>query len=351
MRCSYCNSTVPDDSVFCPICGFKLGATMPTERAAAGPSEAGAGGQSPGALWYVALALLASALTLATIGLGLLGVQDGMEERRRIREESGQDYYNRGLAYLREGNYFLALAHFEAAVRLAPGHSEAREQFEALQALVGSEAVPSSATPGGTLGTLYGEASALYAEERWEEVIAKLEELRRLDSTYGGQEVADMLFNAYHQQGLRLIEAVELEEASEHLERALEIRPDDPRAAEHHYCLSLYLAGLSQWGVDWEAAVDSFRGLRVLNPGFLDVGQRLHDAYLNLGDVYYEEGAWCVAETQYGEALAVMVSDAGAAKRDEAHELCAEVIARMTPSAVPDAEPTQTISPVASPIP
>ena len=323
---------------------------MWTERAARA-SEAGAGAQSPGALWYVALALLASALTLATIGLGLLGVQDGMEDGRRIREESGQDYYHRGMAYLRDGNYLLALAHFEAAVRLAPGHAEAREQLEALQALVGSEAAPTSATPGGSAMALFGEAYALYAEERWEEVIAKLEELRRLDSTYGGQEVADMLFNAYHQQGLRLIEAVELEEASEHLERALEIRPDDPHAAEHHYWLSLYLAGLSQWGVDWETTVDSFRELHALNPGFLDVEQRLHDTYLNLGDVYYEEGAWCVAETQYGEALGVMISDAGAAKRDEAHELCAEAIARMTPSAVPDAEPTQAISPVATPVP
>ncbi|NIN68469.1 MAG: tetratricopeptide repeat protein [Anaerolineae bacterium] len=274
-----------------------------------------------------------------------------MEDRRRLREQSGQEYFHRGMAYLRDGNYLLALAHFEAAVRLAPDHAEAREQLEALQALVGSEAAPTSATQGSSAMALFGEASALYAEGRWEEVIAKLEELRRVDSTYGGQEVADMLFNAYHQQGLKLIDAVELEEASEHLERALELRPDDPHAAEHHYCLSLYLAGLSQWGVDWEAAVDSFRALRVLNPGFLDVEQRVHDAHLNLGDVYYEEGAWCVAETQYGEALAVMVSENAAAKRDEAHELCAEAIARMTPSAGPDAEPTQTISPVATPVP
>jgi tetratricopeptide (TPR) repeat protein len=234
---------------------------------------------------------------------------------------------------------------------LAPGDAEAREQFEALQALVGSPAIPSSATPGGSVAALYGEASALYAEERWEQAIAKLEELRRVDSTYRSQEVADMLFNACHQQGLRLIDAGELEEASAHLEKALEMRPDDPFAAEHHYCLSLYLAGLSQWGVDWESTVESLRELHGLNPGFLDVDSRLHEAYLSLGDLYFEEGAWCVAETQYGEALGVMVSDAGAAKRDEAHKLCAEAIAAMTPSALPSAEPTQAISPTATAVP
>lgn len=344
MRCSYCDSTVPDDSVFCPICGFKLGMAMR-------PKGAAAAAASPGGLWYVALALLASALTLTTIALGLQAVQDGLQERRRISEDLGQEYYHRGLAYLQDGNYLLALAHFEAAVRLAPSHAEAREQFEALQALVGSPATPALAAPSGSAMAFYGAAAALYAEERWEQVIGKLEELRRLDSAYRSQEVADMLFNAYHQQGLRLIDAGELEEASAHLRAALEIRPDDPHAAEHYYCLSLYLAGLSQWGVDWEGTVESFRELHELNPGFLEVEQRLHDACVSLGDLYYEEGAWCVAETQYGEALTVMVSDEAAAKRDQARELCISAIEAMTPSALPSAEPTQTVSPWATIVP
>ncbi len=344
MRCSYCDSTVPDDSVFCPICGFKMGTATRPERAALAAA-------SPSGLWYVALALLASALTLTAIALGLQGVQDGLQERRRISEELGQEYYHRGLAYLQDGNYLLALAHFEAAVRLAPSHPEAREQFEALQALVGSPATPASAAPSGSVMAAYGEAAALYSEERWEQVIAKLEELRRLDSAYRSQEVADMLFTAYQQQGLRLIDAGELEEASAYLRAALEIKPDDPHAAEQQYCLSLYLTGLSQWGVDWEGTVETFRELHELNPGFLEAEQRLHDACVSLGDLYFDEGAWCVAETQYVEALTVMVSDEVVAKRDQARELCISAIEAMTPSALPSAEPAQTASPWATIVP
>jgi tetratricopeptide (TPR) repeat protein len=344
VRCSYCDSTVPDDSVFCPICGFKL-------EMATRPKRTAAEAASPGGLWYVALALLASALTLTIIGLGLQGVQDGLQERRRISQELGQEYYQRGLTYLEHGNYLLAQAHFEAAVRLAPSHAEARQQFEALQALVGSPATPGPAAASDSATAVYREAAALYAEERWEQVIAKLEELRRLDSAYRSQEVADMLFNAYQRQGLRLMDAGELEEASAHLAAALAIRPDDPHVAEQHYCLSLYLTGLSQWGVDWEGAVESFRELCELNPGFLEVEQRLHDACVSLGDLYYEEGAWCVAETQYGEALRAMVSDEAAAKRDQARDLCISAIEAMTPSALPSAGPAETASPWATVVP
>ena len=351
MRCTYCDSTVPDDSLLCPICGFSLGAETSLERGAIGATKTDTRGASPGLLWYAALSLLASALLLATIGLGLLGVQRGLEDGRYRAAQLGQEYYRRGLTHLQEGNYLLALAEFEEAVRLAPDNSEAQEQLAALQALVGVQTTPTSAGLSGSASALYAEASALYAEERWGEVITRLEEVRRLDSSYRTQEVGDMLFNAYHREGQRLIDAGELEEALARLDNALEIRPDDPDAAERRLWLSLYMMGLSQWGVDWETAVETFEQLHGFNPSFLDVEQRLHDAHLNLGDVYFEEGAWCVAETQYGEALKVVGSQDAATKHDRAHELCVDVIAAMTPSAAPSVVPAESVTPATTAAP
>ncbi len=349
MLCRHCNSTVPDDSLFCPICGFRLRLEASLEPVAARGAVARGKGSSTGVLWYASLSLLASALLLSTVGLGLLAAQDGLEQRRQRDKEIGLEHYRRGLADLQEGNYLLALAEFEQAVQYAPDYAEAREQLASVQALIEDQAMPTSAAVGEAAITLQGEALAFYADEQWEEAIVKLERLRRLDSSFEREEVEEMLLNAYYQQAMCLMDAAELEEALAHLDDALKIRPDDSSIAQQRLWLSLYLAGKTQWGVDWERVVETFRELYELKPDFLDVEQKLHDAHLNLGDLHYEEGAWCVAEQQYAAALQIMVTQMGMTKRDEARELCAKAISAATPSVIPAAMPTQpTIPTVAS---
>jgi tetratricopeptide (TPR) repeat protein len=346
--CTYCENRVPDDSPFCPICGFRLKLEASSRPVAVEGAKDREKGGSPGLLWYIGLSLLASALLSATLGLGLLGARHGVEDRQIGNRELGMEYYRRGLVHLQEGNYLLALAEFEEAVRLAPDYAEAREELASVEALIGGQAMPTSVALGEAVITLYGEARSLYADEQWEYVILRLEELRRLDSTYQLQEVEEMLFGAYLQQATILTETGELEAALAHLDSALEIRSDDESASEQRLWLSLYLAGLTQWGLDWERVVETFQQLYGLNPDFLDVEQKLHDAYLNLGDRYYEEGAWCVAEGQYGAALQIMVTQAAITLRDEARELCVAAIASVTPSVIPADAPTQPITPTAT---
>ncbi len=344
MRCPYCDNRVPGDSVLCPVCGYAVKSIDPPEgvptRAAWSTSATG----SPGRLWYVALCLVASALFAVIVALGLMAAESGLDVRRQRAGELGQDYYERGVVHLEEVNYLLALAEFEEAVRLAPGNQEALEQYELLRAMVGDEDASSAVVSGEVLLSLYGEASALYAEGRWAEAIVSIEEVRRVDATYRAAEVEEMLFHAYREQSLNLLELGELEEALALLDRALELSPGDPDVAELHQWLSLYMTGLSQWGVDWEKAAATFGQLHELNPNFLDVGQRLHDALVNLGNVYYAEGAWCMAESQYGLAVQVKQSQETVLKRDEARELCVQAIMEATPSAVASAVPEQPIS-------
>jgi tetratricopeptide (TPR) repeat protein len=175
-----------------------------------------------------------------------------------------------------------------------------------------------------------------------------LEELRRLDSNYQRQEVEGLLFDAYSQRAVTLMEAGELEEALAHVDGALEIRPADQSVSDQRLWLSTYLTGLTQWGIDWVRVVGTFRELYDSNPDFLDVDQRLHDAYLNVGDQYHEEGAWCVAEQQYSAASQILATQASTAKLEDARELCAQAIAAATPSVNPTEAPTQPITPTAT---
>lgn len=346
--CKYCGSKVADHSPFCPVCGLTLKPVASNEPSLAGGTKGNDAAESPGVLWYLALALLASALVSATIGLGLLGMRQGVDHRESRSRELALQYYRRGQAHFQEGNYLLALAELEEAVRLAPDHGEAREQLTLVQALLEGRAMPTSAALGEAVIVLYEEARALYADDRWESVIVKLEQLSRLDSSYRRQEVEEMLFHAHHQEARAFVEAGELEHALAHVDSALEIRPYDSTASELRVCLSLYLVGLTQTGADWERAVETFQRLYTVNPDFLDVAHKLHDAYLNLGDVYYAEGAWCVAERQYGAALQVMVMPTAVAKRDQARQRCVEAVSSATPPAAPTVAPTSTVTAISS---
>ena len=344
MRCTYCDSSVPDDSVACPICGFGVGGRQERKSWLTGAASIASRGESPGFLWYLALILLTSALLSATFVLGLLGAQHGLDVRRERARDAGEEYYRRGVVHLEDGNYLLALAEFEEAVRLAPDNSEAQEQLGLLQILLGDEAVSSGTLSTEAMLSLYGEASALYSQGDWPEAITRLEQLRQLDPDYRTQEVEALLLDAYRRQSAVLLEAGELEKTLILLERSLELNPDDLDAAELRQLVSLYLDALSHWGADWEKAAGNFRELYSLDGGFLDVERRLHDALLNLGDLYYEEKAWCVAESHYSEALLILRSEDASARRDEALGLCVRAIAEATPSVITSTVPIEPVS-------
>jgi tetratricopeptide (TPR) repeat protein len=351
VRCPYCDKSVADGALVCPVCGFGLGEEHRYERDSTDLDGGVVRSVSPGRLWYFALALLALALLSGTILLGLTGAEHGLDIRRQRGRELSQEYYARGIAHLEESNYLLALAEFEEAVRLAPDNAEALEQLGLLQAFLGDEAVAAGGVSSEALLNVYGEARTLYSQEEWAEAIVRLEQLRRVDPEYRAQEVEPMLLDAYRRQSAILLEAGELEDAASLLERALELNPNDPNTAELHQWISLYMDGLARWGGDWEAAVAVLRELYALNPGFLDVQPRLHDALLGLGGVYGGQGAWCMAETQYAEAMRVMPSEAASAAHAEALSLCVQAIAEASPSAIASAVATEAITATATAVP
>jgi len=351
VRCPYCDNSVAEGALVCPVCGFGLGRKRRSGRTGIDLDKAGLRSVSPGRLWYFALALLASALLSGTILLGLTAAEHGLDIRRQRGRELSQEYYARGMAHLEESNYLLALAEFEEAVRLAPDNAEALEQLGLLQAFLGEEAVAAGGVSSEALLNLYGEARTLYSREEWAEAIVRLEQLRRVDPEYRAQEVEPMLFDAYRRQSAILLDAGELEEAASLLDKALELDPDNSDTASLQQWVSLYMDGLADWGVDWEGAVGALRELYELNPGFLDVERRLHDALLGLGEVYEGQGAWCVAESQYAEALRVTPSEAATAAHSEALGFCVQAIEEATPSAVASAGPTEVITATSTAVP
>lgn len=85
--------------------------------------------------WLMLLALFVGCVLLGVLSAGLLGAYDGLKERAVLNQQSAEEHYQRGLAHLNAGQYELAVAEFDVALRLDPSHAEAARRLREAEAL------------------------------------------------------------------------------------------------------------------------------------------------------------------------------------------------------------------------
>ncbi|HDH09709.1 MAG TPA: tetratricopeptide repeat protein, partial [Chloroflexi bacterium] len=316
MYCDNCGAKVSDRSPFCPYCGYEFSGRK------ANPARKER--RQMVLIWLVRFALVATFLLLAFLGVGALGVYQGLRERDRLTQEAAAEHYSLGLAHLEKGEYELALAEFELVLRLVPDYRDTRDRVEEIKVKLQTQATPTSEIRSQAADLLYAQAQTFYEEKKWEEAALKLEQLRNLDPDYKPQAVKGLLFSTYRQWGLELVNKDRMEEAIHYLDKALELRADDEVAAQRKLA-ALYLNAISYWGADWERAIEAFNELYRLEPGYKDVEQRLHDAYVHYGDLLANRGQWCLAQEQYAMAVRIKPDQAIEDKRIDANRLCLAV--------------------------
>jgi tetratricopeptide (TPR) repeat protein len=281
------------------------------------------GEQKRGCGWAMVAGMLAGGALLVIIILALLAIYQGTQERARLNRAAASDHYQKGLQQLAAENYELARAEFELVLQLDAKNMDATTKLAELDALLGSEATPTSAANQQQALLLYNQARQSYNQADWEGVITKLEQVRILDPNYERESVTALLVEAYGKAGSQFVEQDRLEEAIRYFDRALELRPAEVAIREQKRLASLYLAGLGYWGANWQGAIDSFSVLYQLRPDYKDTEQRLYDAYVAYADTLYEDAEWCAARDRYDSALAMQFSEALKARRDEAAQNCA----------------------------
>ena len=352
MYCNQCGVRVEDDALVCPNCGHRLYRPTPSDelqplQEQEAPTLQGeeapvlqseelsrlpgeelemappASDQRQGCGWAMIAGMLAGGALLVIVILALLAIYQGTQERARLNRAAASDHYQKGLQQLVAENYELAQAEFELVLQLDPKHTDASTKLAELDALLGSEATPTSAVNQQQALLLYNEARQLYNQADWEGVIAKLEQVKILDPNYERETVTDLLVEAYGKAGSQFVEQDRLEEAIRYFDRALELRPAEVAIREEKRLASLYLAGLGYWGANWQGAIDSFSVLYQLKPDYKDTEQRLYNAYVAYADTLYDGADWCAARDRYDSALAMQFSEALKAKRDEAAQNCA----------------------------
>ena len=348
MLCDSCGAEVEEDFTFCPHCGHKIG-ELERGRVAIFPTREQL---FPHWVWLLGFALLIGCILMSVLGVGMAGVYGGLKERAVLARQQAEEHYNRGLAHLEEGDYNLAEAEFREALRLAPNYWEAADKLREVRAQATAMATPS---PSPTVplevdsqsAAIYRQAQELYSRQNWIETALTLEQLRDLDPYYERENVTEMLFSSYYNMALDLVDKDRLEEALRSFDKALEVKPGDPEALVQRELVSTYLTGLGYWEADWVRAIESFLAIYRIDPEYKDVKQRLYEAYLNHGDLYASEEAWCLAEERYDQAAALDSNDDIIAKRDDAAYRC-QIAVAPTPTIIAAVTPTATIAAAAA---
>ena len=272
--------------------------------------------------WLKGLALFVVLLLVVILVIGALGVYHGLQKRDRLTQETAEEHYAAGLTHLENGEYELAVAELELTLRLVPDYQDAEEKLGEAKDRLEVQETPTVEVQKQVAAGLFEQAQAFYAEEKWEDVVSTLERLRALNPDYEPEAVEKLFFTTFYDQGLELVNEGRLEEALRYLDKALELKPAQEDALKQRKLAALYLTAISYWGADWDKAITNFYELYSIEPDYIDVKQRLYDAYLNKGDLYTEQHEWCSAEDQYSLALEIQPDEAGEEKRVEASRLC-----------------------------
>jgi tetratricopeptide (TPR) repeat protein len=350
--CKNCRAEV-QDLPFCPYCGSRLGEG--TDSPSHEKLHKRARWRGIVRRWILPLLLLCVVVAFGVMGMALKGFKDGTEERLLEMQRQAEIHYNLGLVWMECGQYQMAEAEFEEALRLAPDNAQASEKWQQarLKQTVTPLPTPTTAlvptpTPTSTPPTpevvviptiqvLFEEGLAHYENGEWEEAISRLTEVRRLDSTYQSDLVPEMLFQSHYQYGMELEEQDVIEGAIVQYDRALLIRPRDPDVKARRKLADLYQSALDVWSVDWERALINLTALYALAPDYKDAANRLYEASVTYAETFVDQYRWCNAAELYEQALEVRDDDPEVVKLEEqTKRLCETASALPLETQTPD---------------
>lgn len=289
----------------------------------------------------VALAFLLLAGACLFSVAGYFGLKQGVEKTYHSLQQRSWEHYNRGEAYLREGNLELALAEFEEALRLYPKNEEALRKITQLKPLLQqSIATPPQQVTENVLEAYFQEAQDLYREKKWEEAAQALENLHLLAPDYRRTAVVDLMTTAFYQAGLAKVQENELEVAIQYFDKALTVNPEAPNIREEREKAVLYLEALTSWGADWEKTLKALETLIQKYPHYKDAKGKLREARVEFARALARKGDWCGAEAQLK-----LIPEPGAEIKAELYKAYTFCHVK-TPTPSPAPYPTGTSTPI-----
>ncbi len=268
-------------------------------------------------------ALLAISLMLAIYLLvAYMGWQSGQALLVEKQQTALTNLINRqmGLAAenITQGSYTLAIRRLEWVLERSPGNAQAEALLQEAQSALHVALTPnapqvsptSTATPppSPTPGAISDPEQELQrirrlmANETWEEAARALVSFQRQFPDYERQETNQMLYDAYLNSGLRLVDGEQVELGLYYLSLAENLGDLPQEAEDYRLWANWYLQGIGFYGVNWEFAVGYFQDLCLVAPFYQSSCDLLYESLVALGDQYGAAGEWCPAQEYYREA-------------------------------------------------
>lgn len=273
-------------------------------------------------------------VALSVFAGGYFGLHRGEITREQARVAEADQHYHAGLELLNSGQYELAIAEFEYALELDPGHPYAQQGIDEAQVGIATRPTPTVEVYMIAATDLYQQAVAHYQAGEWKLAAEKLIQLRALDPAFEPAAVEDMLFNSLYNAGMAALldqNDLRLEEGIFYLDQAEALRDLDEEALQQRDWAERYLTALGYWGVDWDTCIQRFESLYNSAPNYRDVRQRLFNAHVAYADAWSTQGEMCPAQEQYALALQIVSNPAVEQQRADAEQVC--LIATPTPIA------------------
>jgi tetratricopeptide (TPR) repeat protein len=328
MICRNCQADA-QDFPFCPYCGQPIEKdnqdTPPTK------ADKRARRRQFVRRWIVPLVLLSVVLAFGVLLMALVGFRDGTQERELAKRHQAEILYNRGEIYLEWGQYQLAEAHFEEALRLVPDYEQAVTKLEVAQVRQTVTPSPTSPPPTSTpplptstpevvvvplTDVLYEEGKQHYADQEWALTISKLEQLRLEDINYQAESVSEMLFESHYAYGVYLDEQGQIEAAILQYNQALDLLPRHPEVSVLRRRADLYQSALNEWDVNWENVINFLIALYHVAPDYKDATDRLYEACIVYGQELVKQDRYCEASEIYEQAIEIDDGDEAVVKRE-----------------------------------
>ncbi len=284
-------------------------------------------------LW--ALFVVLCSLTLAVLGPVLLGLYVGGQERAGYLHERAVDHYKQALAYESENYGELALAELQIAVKFDPNYQEAVEKLQTLEATPATKGTPVSESAA-IADQLFQRAQSAIGRQQWSDAIDSLEELRRADAGYRADQVRSLLAQAYLKGGQQSVAAGDIEQARARFEAGLALDGSNAQMKTLRDRAVLYLKGKEAVGHDWQAAAYNFQQLYQQDEKFYDVKEQFLNALIEFGDTAARQGAFCIAQREFEQAVRLGAGDDVQTKLEDATWSCKQIVTAPTPTPTPE---------------
>lgn len=288
--------------------------------------------------------LIALAVLLAVYGtVAYVAWQQGQSERDENARRALQEEIVQQMDFTRQdisnGNFALAIRRLDWILERDPGNPNAaalRLQAEAsLNARLTPTAMPTTTPARLPLAEEQGPTEAEMAqafadleqtvkESDWEMKIAAIVEFQAQFPAYRRRETDTLLYDAYVNRGIELLQGEQVEQGLFYLSQAERLGDLPAEAEDYRIWAELYLSGIGYFGVDWGTTIYFFRDLCAAAPFYQNACSRLHVALVAYADQYAANLDWCPAESFYAEAVRIDTDEVLNEKLSQAQTSCSE---------------------------